>query len=211
MWKKTFSLSDIKYSWVLFVSMVVCGVFFYWDRTSDLDDQLLLSVGYAVSFAMAVLWCAANYVGHIRINAMYRKQNDIDAYIAPLAMNTEEKLELRNYLEDFAQDLMNQGMQEEQATAEAIRHFKVKELLSLSKNSSLFHLHAHYYLFGWAAAAFVLLILLWFVNGLWFPHAVLLLVLETILFVYGSALVLLFFVYKLLDAFLDRTWGKHIS
>jgi hypothetical protein len=160
---------------------------------------------------MAVLWCAANYVGHIRINAMYRKQNDIDAYIAPLAMNTEEKLELRNYLEDFAQDLMNQGMQEEQATAEAIRHFKVKELLSLSKNSSLFHLHAHYYLFGWAAAAFVLLILLWFVNGLWFPHAVLLLVLETILFVYGSALVLLFFVYKLLDAFLDRTWGKHIS
>jgi len=208
---KMFSLSDIKYAWLLILSIVVCGTFFYVDRTSDPDDQILLSIGYSVSFALAVLWSGVNYIGHIRINAMYRKQNDIEAYVEQLAMSGEDKTELRNYLEDYAQDLMNQGKSREEATEEAISQFKVKELLSLSKNTSLFQLHAHYYLFGWAIAAFTLLLLLAVLNGIFLSSPLLLIIAETIFAAYGAAFIFLFFIYKMLDALLYQKLRHHLT
>ncbi|WP_029192802.1 hypothetical protein [Paenibacillus harenae] len=211
LWRKIFSLSDVKYGWLLIMSMVLCGVFFYGDRYFDPDDQFLLTVGYGSSFATAVLWGAVNYIGHIRLNTMYRKQNDIHAYVEQLAMNPDDKMELRNYLEDYAQDLMDHGKTREQATAEAISQFKVKELLSLSKNTSLFHMHAHYYLFGWIAVAVILFILVELVHGLLFPEALWPLVIESVLVAYGAGLFGLFIIYKLMDAFIHRKLQDQLS
>ena len=207
--RKAFSLYDIKYCWLLIVSLAICGAFFYVDRSYNPDDQFWLSVGYGVSFGMAVLWSGTNYIGHIRINAMYRKQNDIQAYVEQLAMSSEDKVELRNYLEDYAEDLMNQGKSEAQATAEAISQFKVKELLSLSKNSSLFHLHAHYYLLGWSAVAFILLGLLVVTDGLFVLNSLMTLIIVTILAVYGASFIFLFFIYKVLDVLIYQKLHKH--
>ncbi|TNJ62337.1 hypothetical protein FE784_31100 [Paenibacillus hemerocallicola] len=210
-WNKAFSLNDIKYYWLLVLSIVLCGAFVYWDRMDSPDKTLWLSVGYGASFGLAVLWSGANYVGHIRINAMYRKHNDIQAYVEQLAMNDEDKMELRNYLEDYTQDLMSQGKTKEQATAEAISQFKVKELLSLSKHTSLFDLHAHHYLLGWAAVAFVLLLLLELLDGLLFSHSLLTMIVESILAAYGAAFIMLFFIYKVLDVWVYRKLNSHLS
>jgi hypothetical protein len=99
--RKAFSLGDIKYYWMLIVSIVVCGAFFYLDRSDNPDNQFWLNVGYGVSFGLAVLWSGVNYISHIHINAMYWKQNDIQVYVEQLAMNYEDKVELSNYLEDY--------------------------------------------------------------------------------------------------------------
>ncbi|UVI30491.1 permease prefix domain 1-containing protein [Paenibacillus spongiae] len=211
LFRKAFSLGDIKYSWMLILSILICGAFFYADRMDQPDDRLWLSVGYGASFGLAILWSVMNYIGHIRINAMYRKQNDIGAYVEQLAMSDEDKLELRNYLEDYTEDLMTRGKSREQATAEAISQFKVKELLSLSKNTSLFQLHAHCYLFGWAAVACAALVLLVVLDGALGSNAVLVLILETIFIVYGASLFLLFLVYKLLDAWIHQKMYGNLS
>ncbi|MBB6733812.1 hypothetical protein [Cohnella zeiphila] len=210
-WRKAFSLSDLRHGWLLALSVVVCGAFFWMDQRSASDDQFWLSVGYGVSFAVAVLWSAVNYISHIRLNAMYRQMNDIEAYVRQLAMSEEDRLELRNYLEDYAQDLTAQGRTKEQATAEAISQFKVKELLSLSKNTELFHLPAHYYLFGWTVLAWALLAALTIVGDLFEADGTGMVIAQTILAVYGAALAGLFFVYKVLDAAIHRKLQHHFS
>ncbi|MCQ6561822.1 permease prefix domain 1-containing protein [Paenibacillus mendelii] len=200
--RKAFSLGDIRHSWLLILSVAICGVFFYMDRMDIPDDRLWLSIGYGVSFGIALLWSIVNYISHIRINVLYRNHSDIRAYVEQLAMSDEDKLELRNYLEDYTEDLMNQGKPREQAAAEAISQFKVKELLSLSKNTSLFQLHAHYYLFGWAAVASAAFILLVTMEGALLPNGGWVLILETIFIVYGAAFIVLFLVYKVLDVWI---------
>lgn len=210
---KIFSLSDMKYYWLLILSIIVCAVFFYRDRMNEMNtsnEQMWFYVGYGISFGLAILWSVANYIGHIRINALYRKQQNIQAYVEQLAMSAEEKTELRNYLEDYAQDLMSQGKTKEQATAEAISQFKVKELLSLSKNTALFHLHAHYYLLGWAIIAFILLGLV----GIWdslVSSSLPTFIVEMIFLAYGSSLMILFFIYKLLDALIYKKLFHHLE
>ncbi|XID91980.1 hypothetical protein ACF3MZ_26440 [Paenibacillaceae bacterium WGS1546] len=209
--RKVFGLSDLKYAWLLILSMALSGVFFYLDRQTA-PDPFWLSVGYGVSFGIAVLWSAMNYIGHIRINAMYRRRSDIAAYVGQLAMSDEDKAELRDYLEDFARDLMNQGRSKERATAEAISQFKVRELLSLSKNTSFFQLHAHYYLFGWAVAAAAGVVILLLLEGLAiFPERLIAMSTITILTVYGFAWFCLFFVYKALDMVIFRKMHKQLT
>ncbi|MBD2869260.1 permease prefix domain 1-containing protein [Paenibacillus arenilitoris] len=211
LWRKAFSLGDIRYGWLLIVSMAMCVAFFYCDRYYDPDDQSWLSAGYAMAFATAVLWGALNYIGHIRLNAMYRKQNDIRAYVGQLAMSEDDKAELRNYLEDYAADLTEQGKSKEEATAEAISQFKVKELLSLSKNTALFQLHAHYYMIGWIAVALVLAVLTEMTRWLMDSNALWFMIVEAVFAAYGAGLFGLFVVYKLLDAFIHRKLNDHLS
>ena len=47
----------------------------------------------------------------------------------------------------------------------AINQFKVQEILSLSKDTMLFNLHAHYYLIGWAILAAIVDIIIWLLYG----------------------------------------------
>lgn len=106
--RKVFCLRDIKYSWLLLLSIAFCFLVFYIDR-SDMKDPGWLTIGYLLAFALAVVWGVINYIGHIRMNVMYQKQNNIQAYVENLAMGKEDKLELQHYLEDYAADLIMQG------------------------------------------------------------------------------------------------------
>ncbi|WJH36111.1 permease prefix domain 1-containing protein [Paenibacillus sp. CC-CFT747] len=154
---------------------------------------------------------AVNYIAHMHLNRLYRKGEDIPAYVAQLALSEEDKQELQNYLEDYAEDLRSQGRTQEEAAREAVSQFRVQELLSLSKNSLLFELHAHYYLLGWSLTAVAAFAGLALIGWMTFPHSLLLLLAETILAAYGFGMAFLFVLYKALDALLYRKLKEHLS
>ncbi|MFC5466015.1 permease prefix domain 1-containing protein [Lederbergia graminis] len=195
---KIFSLRDIKYSWVLLSSSILFGITNFIDRLYS-DDPLWILISYWISFSIAVLWGALNYISHIRLNSMYKKQDDIRLYVNQLAMSQEDKLELQTYLEDYVQDLIQQGNSEEEAIRDAINQFKVKEFLSLSKNTMFFNLHAHYYLFGWMMVSIVAAILVWVLEATILPYPSMMLTIESIFIVYAIGLFGMFFLYKIID------------
>lgn len=208
--RKVFCLRDIKYSWLLLLSIAFCFLVFYIDR-SDMKDPGWLTIGYLLAFALAVVWGVINYIGHIRMNVMYQKQNNIQAYVENLAMGKEDKLELQHYLEDYAADLIMQGKPKNEAAKEAINQFKVKEILSLSKDTMLFNLHAHYYLIGWAILAAIVDIIIWLLYGGVYPSSQLLLIIGLILIAYGMGFIALFCGYKLMDSFIYRKINEQLT
>ncbi|TLS49725.1 hypothetical protein FE782_23955 [Paenibacillus antri] len=202
--RKIFSMGEIKHVWLLLLSVAICVVTFAIDERVNPGDQLWLSVSYFASFTAAAAWAAANYVGHLRMNRLLRKQTDIGAYVDQLALSADDRQELRNYLEDFAADLERQGRRKEDAAKEAITQFKVKELLSMSKYSSPFETHGHHYLLGLsgltltAAAAFAAI-------GHALPtRSLFALIATTVAAVYGFCFLALFFLYKVMDNVLYR-------
>lgn len=205
--KKIFSLGDIKYSWILILSAILFGISNYVDRHYSMDP-IWIDVLYWISFAIAVLWGAVNYISHIRMNNMYKQQNDIAQYVNQLAMSEEDKLELQTYLEDYVQDLIEQGMTESDATREAINQFKVQEFLSLSKNSMFFNLHAHHYLFGWTIVSIIASILVWLLEITFLPYPFITLTLESIFIAYAIGLFGMFFLYKIIDATIYRKFKE---
>jgi hypothetical protein len=205
--KECFRLRDLKYGWMLLVSFILFAASFFIDRHVDPEDQTLLEIAYYLAFAVAVLWGVCNYMAHVRVHALYQKHGDIRSFVDQLALDREERLELRNYLEDYAQDLMDQGRSRKEAMEEAIRQFQVKELMTLSKNSPVFRFPAHHYLFGFAAWTFLLAVLLNGVRGaVSHPESlvVALMVVQYTLVAYGLGLVGMFGVYKLIDAIIDK-------
>lgn len=197
--RKIFSLGDIKYIWILILSGALFGISNYTDRLFS-NDPIWVLAGYWISFAIAALWGALNYISHIRMNSMYKKQGDIRLYVNQLAMSEEDKLELQIYLEDYVQDLMKQGNTEADATREAINQFKVQEFLSLSKNTLLFNLHAHYYLIGWTIIFIIVSILVWVLELSIIPFASFTTTIVITFIVYAIGLFGMFFLYKIIDA-----------
>ncbi|MEC0128335.1 hypothetical protein [Paenibacillus pabuli] len=197
--RKIFSMGELKYGWLLLISIVICIATFYVDEHYDPGDQFWLSIAYFTSFTLAAIWGGMNYVGHIRMNNLFRKQNDIHTYVDQLALSGEDKLELKNYLEDFATDLELHGMIKEEAVKEAINQFKAKEFLTMSKYTSPFESHGHHYLLGYgflAIAASVFLVLIDYV----FPSfSLFMLIIKTVLAVYGTCFFALLILYKVLD------------
>lgn len=201
--RKVFSLQDIKYSWLLLISVMIFMTTFYLDlHFGPSKVQMIALVGYGSAFIVATLWGASNYIGHVRINALYQKNNDIQAFVSQLAVNKEEKKELQMYLEDYAQDQVNQGKARNEAAKEAIGQFKIGEFSSLSKSTMIFHLHAHYYLGGWALIA-MLAALIFILMGNAFSSLFVLVLGYTFLF-FGVGFVVLFCIYKVVDVALYK-------
>ncbi|AIM17192.1 hypothetical protein HW35_13840 [Bacillus sp. X1(2014)] len=200
---KLFSFKDLKYGWLLSVSFVIFTLTLFFDLYIEpAYVQLPSLAGYGIAFIIASLWGSVNYIGHIKINALYQKSNDIHAFVNQLAINDEERQELQAYLEDFVQDLVSHGETKEEATKKAIEQFKIKEFTSLSKNTMLFNLPAHYYLGGFALVSLSVGLLLR-VLYIIFP-SLFLLVLASSLFAYGVGFMGLFFVYKIIDAIIYK-------
>ncbi|MFD2924355.1 hypothetical protein [Halobacillus naozhouensis] len=201
--RKVLSFRDINYQWVLVTSILIFMATLYADLYEDPSYVPLLAVsGYGIALLVGGIWGAMNYIGHVRVNMVYRKNNDIPAFVDNLAIDREEKLELQAYLEDYTKDLVSQGKDEEEAVKLAIDHFKIKEFSSLSKDTQIFNLHAHYYLWGYTGIAGVLCLSLLYVTNAVITSSLTLIVLEATLFAYGFGFAALFFVYKLLDTIL---------
>ncbi|WP_027407950.1 hypothetical protein [Anoxybacteroides tepidamans] len=201
--KKAFSLNDIKYAWILLVSFISFAATFYLDLYYNPSFvQKAALAGYGLAFLIATLWAAFNYIGHLRINVMYQKNNGIPAFLEQLALSHEEKLELQAYLEDYVTGQVNQGKSKEEAAREAINQFKVKEFSSLSKNTLVFNLHAHYYLGGYAFLAILGSVVLLLLHASFFSLPWL--VGAYTFLAYGVGFIGLFFIYKLVDSALYK-------
>lgn len=196
--RKLFSLGELRYGFLLLLSIVICVLTFYIDERVNPSDQFWLSIAYYLSFTLAAIWCGMNYVAQIRMNQLYRRQNDIDAYVKQLALSGEDQLELRNYLEDYAADLEQQGKTREEAAQEAINQFRVKEFLSMSKHTRLFETHGHHYVLGYAAILLAGALVTDLIGVVWEGHWIVYMG-TTVLAVYGVSLILVYVLYKILD------------
>ncbi|MFS0562046.1 hypothetical protein AB1K91_15020 [Terribacillus sp. 179-K 1B1 HS] len=201
--RKIFSLGDLKYSWILLLSSLLFGITNFTDQLYS-GDPIWVLISYLISFSIAVLWGAINYISHIRMNNMYKKQDDIQLYVSQLAMSEEDKQELQTYLADYVQDLIQQGNSEADATREAINQFKVKEFLALSKNTMFFNLHAHYYLIGWTIVSILASILVWILEVTMLPYPLITFTIESIFIAYSIGLFGMFILYKIIDAMIYR-------
>ncbi|MFC4402695.1 hypothetical protein [Gracilibacillus xinjiangensis] len=197
--KKITSLTDIKYFWILLVSIAVFVVTLlidYYDNPAHTPFNVL--VGYGIAIIIGGVWAIFNYIGHIKVNVLYRKSKDLSSFVERLVLDKEEKTELLAYMEDYAQDLVHQGRSYKEATAVAINQFKINEFDRLSKDSTIFHLPAHHYLIGYAFVATVL-----FVLWLWIGNTIIsspfITVLEATCFSYASGFIVAYFLYKLID------------
>jgi len=200
-----------RWLFILIASMLICDYSFYCDRAPGTEDPYWLAAGYAISFGLALVWRLLNYASRIRLNNLYRKHSGIEAYVGQLAMSEDDKLELRNYLEDFAKDLASQGRTEQEAEAEAISQFKVKELLEASDRASLFRFQTHSYLGIWGAVAYVLAVAVAIAEAVFRPDTVWAVIFATVLAAYGTAWIVLIFLYRLADRWIDGQWRRHIS
>jgi hypothetical protein len=81
-------------------------------------------VVYGASFLVALLWSILNYIGHLQIRAIYKKHDNIEAFVKRLTLSKEEKAELTEYLNDFVKDLEEIGSTHEEAVKTAISLFK---------------------------------------------------------------------------------------
>ncbi|MDF2935585.1 MAG: hypothetical protein K0Q90_958 [Paenibacillaceae bacterium] len=209
--RKVFSLAELRYSPVLLLSIVICVIAFFIDEHVDPKDQLWLAVTYYVSFSLAALWCGINYIGHIRMNNLYRKHADIGAYVEQLAMSTEDKTELRNFLEDFAADLEGQGRTRQEAAKEVISQFQIREFLAMSKHTSPFESHGHHYLMGYGIL-FLGASLIALAAELLLSHPPLVwLIISSVAGVYGICFFGVYVLYKLLDRFIYNKLKKYFS
>ncbi|EQB87722.1 hypothetical protein J2Z44_001353 [Clostridium punense] len=202
--KKTFNLSDIKYSWLLLLSMAVFILSLYFEKISISITPLTQWVTYGSAFLSAVIWSVLNYIAHIKVNANYKKYDDIKTYVDNLVMSKNDKLELMAYLEDFAADLSSQGKTKAEAVQIAINQFRVQEFSSISKNNSVLNLPIHYYLIGYVLVDITLVIVLALLANTVFHGYFWLSAFEFTLASYGVGFLGLFFLYKIFDAAISK-------
>jgi hypothetical protein len=200
---KMFALSDIRYLWLLAGSMILFIISLYIDKINTSINGTLEWI-YGISIACAFIWSILNYIDHIKINALYKKCDNIDAYVDSLAMSKKEKEDLRTYLNDFVKDLEANGKTKEEAVKTAIGQFQVQEFTSFLKNSGIFELPAHHYLLGYAvifAAAFIFIqsIINAALGDIFVLHAI-----SFMLILYSISFLGLIVLYKLLDVLVAR-------
>ncbi|WP_017416559.1 hypothetical protein [Clostridium tunisiense] len=202
--KKTFNLSDIKYSWLLLLSMVIFILSLYFEKISSSITPLTQWITYGSAFLSAVIWSVLNYIAHIKVNANYKKYDDIKTYVDNLVMSKDDKLELMAYLEDYAADLSSQGKTKAEAVQIAINQFRVQEFSSISKNNSVLNLPIHYYLIGYVLVDIALVIVLALLTNTVFHGYFWLSAFEFTLAAYGVGFLGLFFLYKVFDAAISK-------
>lgn len=206
--KKIFDLSDIRYSWILLISMILFVLSLYNNRINpDINVKIEL-LTYGIAIGCAFLWSVLNYVDHIKVNAIYKKSDNIDAYVNSLLMKKDEKEDLKQYLNDFVKDLEANGKTKEEAVRTAISHFQVNEFTSLSKNTGILELPGHYYLIGYVTI-FVLIMLLTQImitvslGGRFWFYAI-----NFMLTLYSVAFLGLLLLYKIIDTVVAKKFTR---
>ncbi len=199
--KRIYNLADIKYPWLLLISMLafiiaLCFNRFYPDAFTKIEI-----VVYGAVFLVALLWSILNYAGHLQISAIYKKYDNIEAFIKSLSMSKEEKAELTEYLNDFIKDLEENGSTHEEAVKTAISHFQVKEFTQSQGN--IFETPIHYYLLGYVSIFVGLVIVIQCID-LIVSLPFIVLAVSFMLMLFSAAFICLFFIYKLIDVMIAK-------
>lgn len=204
LYKKIFNLTDISYSWLLLGSMFAFIAAFYIGKMNPQMTEAMEWITYGSIVALPTIWGVLNYIDHIRLNARYKRFDNIDVYVDNLIMSKDEKAELKGYLEDYSRDLMSQGKTREEAVKTALSQFAIQEFVSISKNSSIINLAIHYYLVGYTIIALGLALLLQLITSILLVKSYLLLVVKFMFTAYGIGFIGLYFLYKLMDTILSK-------
>jgi drug/metabolite transporter (DMT)-like permease len=204
MLRKIFNLSDIRYSWLLLISMGTFVLSLYNEKINPDIAPITQWLTYGFAILSAVIWSILNYIAHIKVSANYKKFDNIETYVDNLIMSKDEKLELKAYLEDFSADLLSQGKSKEDAVQTAINQFRIQEFTSLSKNSSVLNLPIHYYLIGYLLLDILIIIILTFITSIMLSSSFWLLAFEFMFILYGVGFLGLFFLYKMLDSVISK-------
>lgn len=199
-----FSLSDLRYPWILLISMLLFLLSLYNNRINPHINSTIELATYGTAIACAFVWSILNYVDHIKINAVYKRTDNIDIYVDSLIMNKQEKEDLKAYLFDFVKDLEANGKSKEEAIKTAIGQFQVQEFTSLSKNSGIFELPVHYYLFGYIILFIAVILATQILLNTIFNSIFLLSAVIFTSILYAVAFFGLFFLYKLIDIFVAK-------
>ncbi|ROR27258.1 hypothetical protein EDD66_107172 [Mobilisporobacter senegalensis] len=202
--KKLFNLTDIRYPWLLLISMCAFIFSLYYDKNHTNISLAYQWMTYGFTIISATVWSILNYIAHIKISANYKKYDNIDTYVENLLISKEEKLELKGYLEDYSSDLISQGKTKEESIQTAINQFRVQEFTSLSKNSSLFNLPIHYYLIGYSLLSITVATLLEFMPMILKQSPFLFSAIQFMLISYCIGFTGSFFLYKLLDSIISK-------
>jgi NADH:ubiquinone oxidoreductase subunit 6 (subunit J) len=75
--KKIFNLSDIRYSWLLLVSMLFFMFSLYYNKINPNISTMIELITYGGAVALAIVWSILNYIDHIKINVQFRKYDKI--------------------------------------------------------------------------------------------------------------------------------------
>lgn len=197
--KKIFNLSDIRYPWIILISMLLFVFSLYNNKINPDINTTVELITYGTSVGFAFIWSILNYVDHIKVNAIYKKNDSIEAYVDSLIMKKEEKEDLKEYLNDFVRDLEEGGKTKDEAIKTAISQFQVKEFTSLSKNAGILELPTHNYLIGYVlvfmtAAVVISSLTNTILSNLFWLHAI-----NFMLVLYSISFIGLLLLYKLID------------
>lgn len=202
--KKIFNLSDIRYPWLLLLSMILFVFSLYNNKVNPYISVGLEFLTYGTAIGSAFVWSILNYVDHIKVNAIYRKSDNIDSYVNSLIMKKDEKEDLKQYLNDFVKDLEANGKTKEDAVRTAISQFQVNEFTSLSKNTGIFELPSHYYLIGYVMIFILAIILIQVMISVGLGGRFWLFAINFMLGLYSLAFLGLLLLYKLIDTLVAR-------
>jgi hypothetical protein len=200
--KQAYRLSGIKYPWVLLISMIVFMLSLYFQRVYRNDFSDFEIVGYGSGFLAALIWSVLNYFGHLKLNRLFKKYDNIDVFVEQTHMKKEEKEEFAQYLNDYVKDLEQKGEPHGSAVKKAINSFQVQEF-SEAKGGDMFEKPAHYYLLGYTSVFVAVIIILQTVDG-FFPAQLIISSLSLTLGLYAAAFFILFFLYKVIDKLLPQ-------
>ncbi|MBZ2174289.1 hypothetical protein K8M07_03405 [Schnuerera sp. xch1] len=202
--KKVFDLSDIRYPWLLIISMLIFIFSLYNNKINPNIDIITELLTYGTAIVTAFVWSILNYIDHIKLSVIYRKNNDIETYVNSLVMKKEDKEDLKEYLNDFVKDLESEGKTEEEAIEIAIGQFQVKEFTSLSKNNGIFELPVHYYLIGYIIIFVAAIVIIGIFTNTILRDSFLLKAINFMFNLYSIGFIVVLFLYKLMDIFIKK-------
>lgn len=199
--RKVYRLADMKYPWLLLVSMLAFITALCFNRLFPESFTRIEIVIYSAVFLVALLWSILNYVGHLKRNAIYQNCDNLEAFINGLTMSKIEKTELSEYLNDFVKDLKENGSTHEEAIKTAISHFQVREFTQ--SQGSFFETSTHYYLLGYVSIFAAIIIVIQCID-LVVSLPFIFLAVSFMLMLFSAAFICLFFAYKLIDVMIAK-------
>lgn len=198
-----FSFKQVKYKSVLILSVLIFGIGYINDVLNEPQSSETINlVVYMLGIAIASFWGILNYIDHLRVNPLYKKANTINEFIGELELTHDDRLELKNYMEDYVDDQVAAGKDVQLATEEVISQFKVQEISDDQLSKDTFFFHSHNYLIGNGLVLLSIGIIFFFLYSQ--TNSVIFVTIELLGFCFAFGFWLLFVLYKFLNLLLKK-------
>lgn len=158
---------------------------------------LVYVLGYIGAVFLAAFWSILNYIDNLRINPIYRPFSKVEDFIGALPVNSEEKQEIKQMMQDYVTDQVKNGERKEVAEKQIVKQFQDNKF---QDESSFFYVHSYSYLFWFGLIWIVLSVLLFIFESLvTVMQVVFLMTFEVTFLCFGAGFLLTFLMYQLLN------------